>query len=45
MSTDAVMVRTIDMTHRDWLRLSERRFQVRRAWAHSSRTGRCGCVR
>jgi amidase len=32
MSADAVMVRTVDMMHRDWLRLNERRFQVRRAW-------------
>jgi amidase len=32
MSADAVMVRTVDMTHRDWLRLNERRFQIRRAW-------------
>jgi amidase len=32
MSADAVMVRTVDMTHREWLRLNERRFQVRRAW-------------
>jgi amidase len=33
MSADAVMVRTVDMTHRDWLRLNERRFQIRRAWS------------
>ncbi len=33
MSADAIMVRTVDMTHRDWLRLNERRFQLRRAWA------------
>ena len=32
MSADAVMMRTVDMTHRDWLRLNERRFQLRRAW-------------
>jgi amidase len=32
MSADAIMVRTVDMTHRDWLRLNERRFQLRRAW-------------
>ncbi len=32
MSADAVMLRTVDLTHRDWLRLNERRFQVRRAW-------------
>ena len=33
MSADAIIVRTVDMTHRDWLRLNERRFQLRRAWA------------
>jgi amidase len=33
MSADVVMARTVDMTHRDWLRLNERRFQVRRAWS------------
>jgi amidase len=32
MSADAIMVRTVDMTHRDWLQLNERRFQLRRAW-------------
>ena len=32
MSADAVMVRAVDMTHRDWLRLNERRHQIRRAW-------------
>ena len=32
-SADAVMLRTVDMTHRDWLRLNERRYQVRRAWS------------
>lgn len=32
MSADAVILRTVDMTHRDWLRLNERRYQVRRAW-------------
>jgi amidase len=32
MSADAVCVRTVDMTHRDWLRLNERRSQLRRAW-------------
>jgi amidase len=31
-SADAIIVRTVDMTHRDWLRLNERRFQLRRAW-------------
>jgi amidase len=33
MSADAIMVRGVDMTHRDWLRLNERRFQIRRAWS------------
>jgi amidase len=33
MSADAVMVHTVDLTHRDWLRLNERRFQARRAWS------------
>ena len=33
MSADAIMVRTVDMPHRDWLRLNERRFQLRRAWS------------
>jgi amidase len=32
MSADAIMLRTVDMPHRDWLRLNERRTQVRRAW-------------
>jgi amidase len=32
MSADAVFVRTVDMTHREWLRLNERRFQIRRIW-------------
>ena len=32
MSADAIMVREVDATHRDWLRLNERRFQIRRAW-------------
>lgn len=32
MSADAIMVRTVDMTHRDWLRLNEQRFQQRRVW-------------
>jgi len=31
MSADAVMVQTVDMPHRDWPRLNERRFQVRPA--------------
>ena len=32
VSADAIMIRTVDMTHREWLRLNERRFQLRRAW-------------
>lgn len=32
MSADAIMVRTVDMPHREWLRLHERRAQLRRAW-------------
>jgi amidase len=32
MSADAVMARAVGMTHRDWLGLNERRFQIRRAW-------------
>lgn len=32
MSADAIIVRSVDMTHRDWLRLNERRCQLRRAW-------------
>ena len=32
MSADAIMVRTVDMPHREWLRLNERRTQVRRIW-------------
>jgi amidase len=32
MSADAIMVRTVDMPHRAWLRLNERRTQLRRAW-------------
>ncbi len=31
-SADAIMVRTVDMPHRAWLRLNERRTQLRRAW-------------
>jgi amidase len=33
MSVRAVQSRTVDMTHRDWLRLNERRFQIRRIWS------------
>jgi len=32
MRPQAIMLRTVDMTHRDWLRVNERRFQLRRAW-------------
>jgi amidase len=32
MSADAVMIRGVDMTHREWLRLNERRHQLRRIW-------------
>ncbi len=32
MSADAIMARTADMTHREWLALHERRHQIRRAW-------------
>ena len=32
MSADAVSVRAVDMTHREWLHLNERRFQIRRVW-------------
>jgi amidase len=32
MSADAVMIRGVDMTHREWLRLNERRHQIRRIW-------------
>jgi amidase len=32
-SADAVMFRAVDLTHRDWLRMNERRHQIRRAWA------------
>jgi amidase len=32
-SADAVMFRAVDLTHREWLRLNERRHQIRRAWA------------
>ncbi len=33
MSADALFVRAVDMTHREWLRLNERRHQFRRTWA------------
>jgi amidase len=32
MSADAIMVRAVDMTHREWLHLNERRFVMRRLW-------------
>jgi amidase len=32
MSADAIFERTVDMTHREWLQLNERRFQIRRSW-------------
>ncbi|MEJ0016120.1 MAG: amidase [Acetobacteraceae bacterium] len=32
MSANAIWARTVDMTHRDWLRLNERRYQLRRLW-------------
>ncbi|MGH7069152.1 MAG: amidase [Acetobacteraceae bacterium] len=31
-STDALFVRAVDLGHREWLRLNERRFQIRRLW-------------
>jgi amidase len=33
MSVHAIQVRAVDMTHRDWLRLNERRFHLRRVWS------------
>lgn len=32
-SADAVMLRAVDLTHRDWLKLNERRLVIRRAWS------------
>ncbi len=32
-SADDIMVRMVDVTHRSWLGLNERRFQWRRAWS------------
>jgi amidase len=32
-SADAIMVRMVDVTHRAWLSLNEKRFQWRRAWS------------
>ena len=31
-STHSFIVRAVDLSHRDWLRLNERRFQIRRLW-------------
>ena len=31
-STDALFLRATDLPHREWLRLNERRHQIRRAW-------------
>jgi amidase len=33
MDADAVMVRMVDLTHREWLGLNELRFKWRRAWS------------
>jgi amidase len=33
MSVRAIQSRTVDMPHRDWLRLNERRFHLRRLWS------------
>jgi amidase len=33
MNADAIMTRTVDMTHRAWLRLNEQRARWRRAWS------------
>ena len=33
MSADAIMVRGVDMTHRTWLGLNEKRAKYRRAWS------------
>lgn len=32
-TADDVIDRAVDLSHRDWLRLNERRHQIRRAWA------------
>lgn len=32
-ATDSLFVRATDLLHRDWLRLNERRHQIRRAWS------------
>lgn len=33
MSADDVMLRMVNVTHQAWLRLNERRFQIRRLWS------------
>lgn len=33
MSADAIMARTVDMSHRAWLGLNEQRYRWRRAWS------------
>jgi amidase len=33
MEADAIMLRTVDMHHRTWLGLNERRFRLRRTWS------------
>lgn len=32
MSADAIACRMVDVSHREWLHLNERRFQIRRSW-------------
>jgi amidase len=32
MSADAIFSRTVDLTHREWVQLNERRMQIRRIW-------------
>jgi len=32
-SADAIMIRGVDLPHRDWLKLNERRYRIRRAWS------------
>ena len=33
MGPGAIMLRATDMTHREWLHLNERRYQIRRVWS------------
>ncbi|MEO8713556.1 MAG: amidase [Acetobacteraceae bacterium] len=33
LNADAFFIRAVDMTHREWLGLNERRHRIRRAWA------------